>query len=340
MRVSISTSLGLNLPMLDFRVLVLEGAYPTSVAITLDMLSAAAAIAPRLRIAPPSWKVCSPTGGMVPLQGGLQVMTARLPKALPADKATWVVPGLGVDRADWLGARLALADAMQAADLLRRHAARGGAVAASCSAVFLLQAAGVLAGKQVTTSWWLAPLLQQMAPDAQVNANRMVCADGPVVTAGAAFAQTDLMRHLLMAHGGNALTDALSRTLLIDGRQAQAPYMVPEAMASGDALVGRLTARIDGALPTVPSIAQLAAEYGMAERTLARHVARATGRSPLALVHSIKLRRARSLLENSRLTVEQVAEAVGYQDATALRRMMRKVAGANPSQFRARGCAT
>jgi len=41
-----------------------------------------------------------------------------------------------------------------------------------------------------------------------------------------------------------------------------------------------------------------------------------------------------SLLEQSRLSVEQIAAAVGYSDPTALRRLMRKVTGSNPSQFR------
>jgi len=54
----------------------------------------------------------------------------------------------------------------------------------------------------------------------------------------------------------------------------------------------------------------------------------------LALVQAVKLRKARNLLESSRLTVEQVAAAVGYQDATALRRLMKRIAGANPSHFR------
>ena len=219
--------------MLDFKIMVLGGAYPSSVAVTLDMLSAATALAPRLRLPPPRWKVYSPDGGMVALQGGLHVATAKLPRTSAADRAVWVVPGLGVGQADHLRDRLAMADALQAASTLRRHVTRGGTVAASCSAVFLLHAAGVLVGKQVTTSWWLAPTLQQWAPATRVNADRMVCADGPVVTAGAAMAQTDLMRHLLTAHCGGALVDALARTLLIDGRQAQAPYVVPEALASG-----------------------------------------------------------------------------------------------------------
>jgi transcriptional regulator GlxA family with amidase domain len=39
------------------------------------------------------------------------------------------------------------------------------------------------------------------------------------------------------------------------------------------------------------------------------------------------------------MNIEQVAAAVGYDDATALRRLMRKLAGANPSRFRAQVAA-
>ena len=63
----------------------------------------------------------------------------------------------------------------------------------------------------------------------------------------------------------------------------------------------------------------------------------ATGRSTLALVQSVRLHRARMLIESSRMSVEQVAAEVGYEDATALRRLMRKTAGANPSRYRGAG---
>ena len=52
----------------------------------------------------------------------------------------------------------------------------------------------------------------------------MVCEDGPVLTAGAALAQSDLTLHLLRARFGAGLADAVGRVLLIDGRQAQAPF--------------------------------------------------------------------------------------------------------------------
>ena len=320
--------------MYDFTILILEGAYPTSVAVTIDMLSAAATLAPRLGVAPPTWRLCSVDGLPTSLRDSMRVDTTRLPRRGQADSSIWIVPGLGVEKPAAFEQRFARPDARTAVDALRKHVAAGGSAAASCSGVFLLQAAGLLAGRRATTAWWLAPALQRIEPGCKVDADRMVCADGPLITAGAAFSQIDLMLHLIRSRCGNALAEAVSRVLLIDGRQAQAPYVFPEVFSIGDDLVGRLAARIEAMLPQVPSVGALAHEFCMSERTLSRHIRKVTGKSTLALVQSVKQRRARALLESSRLNVEQVAAAVGYQDATALRRLMRKVAGANPSRFR------
>jgi transcriptional regulator GlxA family with amidase domain len=219
-------------------------------------------------------------------------------------------------------------------EALAAHAGRGGQVAAACSAVFLLQAAGLLTQRRATTTWWLAAELKRREPTCIVDADRMVCADGAITTAGAAFAQTDLMLHLLRVRFGVTLADAVGKILLIDARQAQAPFVVPHMLSNGNALVARLVARIESALPNPPSIESLAGEFAMSQRTLSRHIREATGKSTMALVQSVRLNRARMLIESSRLTIERVAEQVGYEDATALRRMMRKAAGANPSQYR------
>jgi transcriptional regulator GlxA family with amidase domain len=321
--------------MHDFTVLVLRGAYASSVAVTLDILDAAARLAPRVKTPRPTWRVLSPDGDAIALSAGLRLDAARLPAKSRADASTWIVPGLGTDNPAVIEQRLACEDAQRAIGAIARHAARGGAVAASCSAVFLLQAAGLLTQRRATTSWWLAPELRRLEPECHVDADRMVCADGPLTTAGAALAQSDLMLHLLRMRFGVALADAVSKVLLIDGRQAQAPFAVPAMMANGSELIRRLTLRIEAALPRPPSVAALAQELAMSPRTLARHVRAASGRGPLALVQSVRLNRARQLIESSRMTIAQVAECVGYEDATALRRLMRKAAGASPSRFRA-----
>ena len=92
--------------------------------------------------------------------------------------------------------------------------------------------------------------------------------------------------------------------------------------------------RVEEALPRPPSVGELARGFAMSERTLARHVRAATGTTPSALVQGVRLQRARQLIEATKLTIDQVAAEVGYEDAPALRRLMRRRSGANPSRFR------
>ena len=320
--------------MVDFTVLVFEGAFATGVSATLDMLSAARKLAAPHRAPAPAWRVCSMDGGPVRLASGLVVDTVKLPAGSRSDRSTWVVPGLALDSASDVERGLRRSDLLAFAAALPKHLERGGRVAACCSAVFVLGAGGALDGRRATTSWWLAPLLQRLHPRCRVDANAMVCADDRVVTGGAAFAQLDLMLHLLRDRCGSRLADALSRFLLIDGREAQGAYVVPELLANGDALVSRLVDRIEASLPEPPGVADLAREFGVSDRTLARRVHRATGRSTVALIQSVKLRRARSLLEQSRYSVEDIAAAVGYSDPTALRRLMKRAMGSTPSEYR------
>ena len=95
--------------MHDFTILVLPGAFNSSVAVTLDILGAAQALAPRAGVAPPRWRLCSVQGGPVPLQAGMTIDTARLPIRPRDDRSTWVVPGLLANGHD-LVAKLAARD--------------------------------------------------------------------------------------------------------------------------------------------------------------------------------------------------------------------------------------
>lgn len=321
--------------MNDFEVLILEGMNPTGVAMTRDILGAARLFAERAGQAAPVATFHSPGGGNIGLQGGLSIATRRLP-VRPSQRApVLLIPGMWVENAGQLRERLRSDDCRRAIRYIAGRAAAGACVAASCSAVFLLQAAGILRGRHVTTTWWLAPELARNAPETVVEGSRILCVDGPVITAGAAFAQSDVMLHLLRQRFGAALADGVSRVLLLHERAESAQFVVPSMLASGDALVSKLTRRVESALPAIPTVAALARELCICERTLGRRVRHATGMSTNAMLQSIRLHRARSLLQNSRMSVDQVAAAVGYRDATALRRLMRKIVGTTPGRVRA-----
>lgn len=321
--------------MYDFTVLVLSGAWTSSVSVSLDTLRAAAHLAPGLGLPVPRWRVVSPSGGVVALSAGLSLSTDPLPQRARRDDSVWLVPGLGVDNRDALMRRLTQLDAREAAQCLGRHHRLGGPVAASCSAVFLLQAAGLLARRTVTTSWWLAGALRALEPTCMVDADKIVCCDGNLVTAGGSMAQGDLMLHLLKTRLSGPLADQVGRVLMTEVRPSQASFALPAMQVNGSELVQRLTRRIEETLPDPPTVSVLALALGISERTLARRVREATGQSPLALIQAVRLHQARLLISGSRVGIDEVARRVGYGDTTALRRLLRKAAGVTPSQFRA-----
>jgi transcriptional regulator GlxA family with amidase domain len=154
--------------MKDFEVLLLRGTNPSGVAMTRDILAAAAMFAARQGEAVPTWGLYSPFGGRVELQGGIGADTVRLPGRQRGSRSILLVPGIWVSDAAELHRRLDSEDCRRAIGQIAAHVARGGHVAASCSSVFLLHAAGVLDGRQATTTWWLAPELSRIAPGTRV----------------------------------------------------------------------------------------------------------------------------------------------------------------------------
>ena len=94
--------------------------------------------------------------------------------------------------------------------------------------------------------------MQGMEPRCVVDVDQMVVADGNIVTGGAAFAHVDLVLHLLRAHFNPLLADAVSRTMVIDGRQSQAQYIVPARLANGNELASKVMACICAAVYSRP----------------------------------------------------------------------------------------
>ncbi|WP_353808521.1 helix-turn-helix domain-containing protein [Agromyces sp. SYSU T00194] len=92
-----------------------------------------------------------------------------------------------------------------------------------------------------------------------------------------------------------------------------------------------LEARVDGNI----QVAELAAIVGMSPSHLSALFRQATGGGPGAFHTSLKMARARSLLDTTSLTVTEIAAAVGYVDPLYFSRHFRRVHGVNPTTYRA-----
>jgi len=245
-----------------------------------------------------------------------------------------VVPGLGLTKAEEIDRFFARRSSRAVVEWLKRHRQRFPLVGASCSAVFLLAEAGLLRQRTATTTWWLAPTFRDRHPDVDLDETRMLVETDGILCAGAALAQIDLMLHLIARAAGPDLSRDVSRALAIDRRPSQSRYMMLSAVAGLGKEVVAIERWIRANLSRAFSIPEMASTLGMSTRTLDRRVRVATGRGPSHLVQRIRLEQATHLIETSALSLDEVADRVGYGDATTLRRLLRRHLDMNPSEMR------
>jgi len=245
-----------------------------------------------------------------------------------ADAADLVIlPGLGLSsEAEILAARSdgfldAIAVSMQCLKV------PGTCFATSCSGVFAFAHAGLLDSRAATTTWWLAPLFSRFYPHVDLKTEALVVEDGPVLTAGAALAHADLMLHLVARFAGQAIARSCMRYLVLDERSNQNSYVCPAGMIAGDPQLLRAEHYAQSHLTEPITVGDLAAAAGLAPRTFARRLRAVSGTTPIAFIQSLRIARACDLALTTRLSQDQIAAKVGYGDANALRRIMKKQIG-------------
>lgn len=85
--------------------------------------------------------------------------------------------------------------------------------------------------------------------------------------------------------------------------------------------------------PRFPSAEAVASQLGMSLRTLHRRLAE-NGLSYQAIIDDLRRSLAIEFLQNTRLQIEQVAERVGFADATSFRKAFRRWTGNSPRHYK------
>ncbi len=316
-------------------VLVADGFADSGLSIALDVFRTANAIAKHAGKPPPfHLSVASAKGGPVRAASGMVLSATQPARRASALAHVVIMPGLWAENADGIDAMLARADVQALVRTVRAVHARGAIVGSSCGGAFILGEAGLLDGRECTTTWWLAPHLKKRRPQADVNAERSLVVAERVMTAGAVFAQADLALHLVARFVGPAAARRCSQLLLLDSHASQAPYMAIHQLTANDATVRRAETWVRRHLAESFDIAALGRSIGVSARTLARRLRAAVGVSPIGFVQRLRVETAVHLLETTRLSLQEICAEVGYQDASTLRRLIQRETNASPRELR------
>ena len=262
---------------------------------------------------------------------GVEINTVGLAALAPSD-TVMVVGGQGVHEA-------ACDPVLNA--WMAGQAASARRICSVCTGAFVLAASGLLERRRAVTHWGSCALLQKQHPSMTVVPDAIYLNDGQIWTSAGATAGIDLALALVEEDCGRSEAIRVARELVVFLKRpgGQAQYSVPlrlqaDGDGSFDGLHGWIQAHLGGDL----RVDALAARAGMSPRTFARLYAERTGRTPAKTVEEFRLEAARRALEDTRLTVKEIAAKCGFLEEDRMRRCFHRRLGVNPQEYRNRFC--
>jgi LacI family transcriptional regulator len=107
-----------------------------------------------------------------------------------------------------------------------------------------------------------------------------------------------------------------------------------EILAYGDGLVAKVVSHIRDHACDRTAVVNLPKLFSVSRRTLLRRFTKYVGHSPVAEIRQSRLRHARRMLENTKMSLTEIAYACGYTDLSHMDRAFRAALGTSPGSLR------
>lgn len=267
--------------------------------------------------------------GLVRTSSGLELKAGSLQHAGEMD--TLLVTG-------GIGFRKALEDEALLA-WIRKAAQKAQRIGSICTGAMILARTGLLEGRPATTHWAYCDELATHFGDVSVDADAIFVKNGNIYTSAGVTSGMDLALAMVEEDWGPTVALAVAQELVLflkrPGGQSQfSRFLEPEK--TGNRKVRDLQAWILKNLNQDLSVAKLAEVASMSPRNFARSFAREMGVTPARYVEKIRIEMARTLLQQNRDPIEQIAQKVGFKGDDSFRRAFRREIGVAPSEYRER----
>lgn len=213
----------------------------------------------------------------------------------------------------------------------------GATLVGLCLGTFVLAYAGLLDNRRAATHWEYEKAFQRQFPRVKLDVNVLYTDDDGLITSAGTAAALDCCLYVIRQRFGASIANQIARRMVTpphrEGGQAQfiaqtVPY------SSHDVRINPLLAYLQHNLAQAHALDDLAERVAMSRRTLTRRFQKATGMTIGEWLTSERLRRSQTLLENSTLSIERIAEQSGFHSAITFRQVFREKMGVSPQEWR------
>jgi AraC family transcriptional regulator, glycine betaine-responsive activator len=273
------------------------------------------------------WTLHSLDGQPVAASNGILTMVNGDLDAVPQDAAIIVCGGLNIQH--HTDKRLL--------GWLRKTSRRGVDIGAVCTGAHVLAEAGLLDGYKCTIHWENLPGFTEAFPDIDVTGGLFEIDEDRFSSAGGTTA-LDLMLSLITSQHGPDMAAQVAETVLhspirhhSENQRLSLPARIGARHPKLVSIIEKMEENLED--PLSPSL--LAKQAGLSTRQLERLFRRYLDRSPKRYYLELRLKKARSLLLQTDMSVINVALACGFSSPSHFSKCYRAFYGRTP--YRERG---
>lgn len=280
--------------------------------------------------------------GAVPTLSGLQIIATDAYVNVKQDVDTLIVAGGFIPSGHFEGKEIGDPYVFKnpiLMDWLRSMSTQVRRLVSICTGAFALAECGLLNDIKATTHWDFCQRLKQDYPAVIVDPNQIFIQQGHIYTSGGITSGIDLALSLLEEDWGHEIALFVARFMVMflkrPGGQSQfSNYLTVEAANRHD--LRELQNWIMENLAKDLRVEKLAEKMCMSPRNFARLFVSETGMTPAKYVEMARIDAARFYLESCHLSIQTIAEKVGFLDPERMRKTFIRHIGVTPQNYRSR----
>ncbi|MEW6995484.1 GlxA family transcriptional regulator [Colwelliaceae bacterium MEBiC 14330] len=308
----------------------------TSVTLPIEMLLAGEAFARRYDKSLPKLhtQLLSESTGRIKSRAGITMVAD---KVLELEQQFTSVPDIIIVPSLWRNPRPLLKEHPKLVTWLKSAWRQGSTLIGVGTGVCFLAESGLLDNHSATTHWHYVAQFKRDYPKVDLKPDYFITQSERIYCAASLNALADIIVHLIAQHYGKAAAQNVERNFSHEIRKPyeEQRYLEGAVDRHADELIAEIQFWLGTNLASELSIAEIAQQFGMSQRSFTRRFKAATGIRATQYWQQLRIETAKDLLSSSNLSIQEVAAQVGYQDQGHFSRLFRQSLSLTPKDYRA-----
>lgn len=312
-------------------IIAIPKALGSTVSIPLEMLSAANDIARARKETERiiAIELVSVGETEIELSGGLNIQCNKLLGQIKQTDLVFI-PGI------WGSPRASIKSFPELPNWLNDQHKNGAILCGISTGTHFIAEAGLLNGKSATTHWRFFDQFQQRFPEVKLQRKRFITCIDNIYCTGSVNAARDIMLHFVELLFGEPIANEISRHFTHELKRSYESLLLSKDQQSThhDEEIIKVQEWLQDHYQDAFHISEVASNFQMSVRSLNRRFKLAANTSPLQYLQELRITHAKALLKQSNLDVSEVADRVGYQDASYFTGLFKKLNAVTPNEYR------